>query len=180
MNPTVQIIILGILLVAALTLLYMMFTEMTNFLQTRVPFVPTSKKDIADMANRVGITKEDLVIDIGSGNGKVLFTVEKLTGAQTRGLQRGGWTQEYGRLRKRLTGSKAELLSGNFFNFSWSDATVIYAYLYPPLMRSVGAKFREDCKPGTKLVCRDFYIPEFTPEETWQTPSGHTMYLYIV
>lgn len=179
-NSVLQTVVLGILLVGALILLYMMLTEMTNFLQTRVPFVPTAKKDIADMAKRVGITKDDFVVDLGSGNGKVLFEVEKLTGARTRGLQRAGWTQEYGRLRKWLTGSKIELISGNFFNQSWSDATVVYAYLYPPLMRSVGAKFKEDCKPGTKLVCRDFYVPEFEVKETWDTPTGHTMYLYLL
>lgn len=179
-NSIIQILVLGFLLAGALLLLFMMLTEMINFLQTRVPFVPTAKKDIEDMAKRIGIKNDDFVIDLGSGNGKVLFIVEKLTGARTRGIQRAGWTQEYGRLKKWLTGSKIELISANFFNESWSDATVVYSYLYPPLMRSVGEKFRKDCNPGTKLVCRDFYVPEFAFKETWETPSGHTMYLYEV
>ncbi len=177
-NYLVQDIILGILLIGALILLYMMLTEMINFIQTKVPFVPSSKRDIEDMTKRIGITEKDFVIDLGSGNGKVLFIIEKLTGAKTRGLQRAGWTQEYGRLKKFVIGSRVDLVSGDLFKLPWSDATVVYAYLYPPLMRNVGAKFRADCKPGTKLVCRDFYIPEFTPKQEWQTPSDHTMYLY--
>lgn len=179
-SSTVQDIVLGILAAGSLLLLYMMFTEMLNFLQTRVPFVPTARKDIEDMVKRVGITEQDFVIDLGSGNGKVLFTIENLTGARTRGIQRAGWTQEYGRLRKWLTKSKTELISANFFDESWSDATVVYSYLYPPLMRSIGEKFREDCKSGTKLVCRDFYVPDMEPKATWQTPSNHTMYLYLL
>ncbi len=173
-------LILGFFLIVALGMLVVMFTEMLNFVQTRVPFVPTAEKDIADMAKRVGITKEDFVIDLGSGNGKVLFVIERLTGAGIRGLQRAGWTQWYGKVKKLLTGSKIELISANFFEKSWSDATVVYAYLYPPLMRSVGEKFKEDCKPGTKLVCRDFPVPNMAAIEQWQTPTGHTMYLYKV
>lgn len=176
----VQNLVFGIMLIGALLILYMMLTEMINFLQTRVPFVPTAKKDLEDLAVRIGITKSDFVIDLGSGNGKVLFTLENLTGARGRGLQRAGWTQEYGRLRKWLSGSKIELISANFFERDWSEATVVYAYLYPPLMRSVGQKFREDCKAGTKLVCRDFYIPDWTPSQKWVTPSGHEMYLYLI
>lgn len=178
-NLLVQDIVFGILLVGALVLLYMMLTEMINFIQTKVPFIPSSKKDVEDMVKRVGITDKDFVIDLGSGNGKVLFIIEKLTGAKTRGLQRAGWTQEYGRLKKLLTGSSVELVSGDLFKLPWSDATVVYSYLYPPLMRAVGKKFKTDCNPGTKLVCRDFYIPDLTPQKEWQSPSNHTFYLYV-
>jgi hypothetical protein len=158
----------------------MAFTEMTNFVQTRVPFVPTSRVDIADMAERVGITQADYFYDIGSGNGKLVFAIEKITGARTKGLQRSGWTQTYAKLRKLLTGSKSEFVTGNFFNHSWTDATVIYGYLYPFLMNQVAEKAIADCRPGTKLVIRDFSISSLTPQQTWQTPSNHTMYLYII
>lgn len=174
------VLILGFFLIVALGMLVVMFTEMMNFVQTRVPFVPTAEKDIADMVKRVGITKDDFVIDLGSGNGKVPFVVEALTGAGARGLQKAGWTQWYALAKKLLTRSKIELISGDFFLESWSDATVVYSYLYPPLMRSVGAKFKEDCKPCTKLVCRDFPVPNMTAIEQWQTPTGHTMYLYLL
>lgn len=175
-----QLILLFVMTGGALLILFMVFTELVNFLQTRVPFVPTSKKDIADMVHRVGITQQDLFLDLGSGNGKVVFAVEQLTGAKARGLQRGGWTQIYAKLRKRLTGSKAELVTGNFFNQPWSDATVIYCYLYPHLMNQVADKAKHDCKPGTKIVVRDFPIPNLQLHSSWQTPTYHDMYLYIL
>lgn len=174
------IVILSALLLGALLILYMAITEMANYLQTRVPFVPTNKIDIADMAQRVGITQTDYFFDIGSGNGKVVFAVESLTGAKTKGLQRAGWTQMYAKLRKLFTGSKSEFVSGNFFDQSWKEATVVYGYLYPFLMNQVGEKALADCQPGTKLVIRDFPIKMLKHSDTWQTPSYHTIYLYVI
>lgn len=175
-----EILILAGLVVFALLILYMAVTEMMNFMQTRVPFVPTSRVDIADMAERVGITSSDYFYDIGSGNGKVVFAVENITGARVKGLQRAGWTQTYAKLRRWLTRSKSEIVSGNFFEQPWHEATVIYAYLYPYLMNQIAEKAAADCRPGTKLVVRDFKINILSPTETWQTPSNHTMYLYII
>jgi hypothetical protein len=175
-----EAIVLSILGVFSLLLLVMMLTELLNFVQTRVPFVPTSRADLVHLAERVGITQEDYVYDLGSGNGKVVFAVEQLTGASTKGFQRSGWTQWYAQLKKYFTRSKTQLVTGDFFNYPWSEATVIYAYLYPFLMRSVGEKILTDCSPGTKVVIRDFPLPNIALAESWETPSGHTMYLYIV
>lgn len=175
-----EIAVLSVLLLGSLLIVYMMVTELLNFVQTNVPFVPTSKVDLLDMIERVGIAKDDYVFDIGSGNGKVLFAVEDTTGARAKGFQRAGWTQVYAQLRKKLTGSKVELQSGDFFKFSWSDATVIYGYLYPFLMERVGEKARKDCRPGTKIVVRDFPIPNLQLHESWETPAHHTIFVYII
>jgi hypothetical protein len=174
------ILILIILLLGALLILVMVITEMTAFLRSRVPFVPTSRVDLLEISHRLPITKSDYVYDLGSGNGKVVFTIEQVTGARTKGFQYGGWTQWYAQLKKIITKSKSELISDNFFNHSWAEATVVYGYLYPHLMRSVGEKALADCKPGTKIVARDFPIPNLPLYEEWETASGHTMRLYII
>ncbi len=175
-----QIIVSIIMLGITGIILYVILTELGNFLLTRVPFVPTKTEDIEDMVRRVGITEADYFYDIGSGNGRVVFLVEQLTKAKSKGLQRGGWTQFYAKLRAFLTGSKAEFVSGNFFNQPWNEASIIYGYLYPPLMTQVGEKALQDCQPGTRLVIRDFPITKMKPNEVWETPSNHTMYLYVI
>ncbi|HEX3099702.1 MAG TPA: hypothetical protein VHQ41_01880 [Patescibacteria group bacterium] len=176
-----EIVILGLLLLGALFMLVVMFTEMMNFVQTRVPFVPTAKADLEFMIERAGIGAEDYVYDLGSGNGKVVFAMADLAGARAKGFQRSGWTQWYAKLRRAMQSqSRTEFVTGNFFDYSWSDATVVYAYLYPFLMQSVEDKALEDCQPGTKIVVRDFNLPSLPHSDTWQTPTGHTMYLYLI
>ncbi len=175
-----EIAILSFIALIALGILYVMFTEMLNFVQTRVPFVPTAKVDLQDLVNRLIVTEADNVYDLGSGNGKVVFFIEQATGAKVKGLQRAGWAQAYAKVRARLTGSKAEFISCNFFDHPWTDATVIYAYLYPFLMNQVGEKALAECQPGTRLVVRDFPIETLRQAESWKTPSNHTMYLYVL
>lgn len=188
-NNYFEIFILGGLVAVAMIMLYVMFTEMTNFVQTKVPFVPTARKDLEDIVARVGITEQDVFYDLGSGNGKVIFVIAELTGAKSVGLQRAGWTQTYAKIKKYLASlglgnkeisQKIEFKSGNFFHSTWSPATVIYAYLYPFLMSQVAEKAKQDCPPGTKFIVRDFPILEWEPKEVWDTPSGHTMHLYIL
>lgn len=174
------IIVEGLILIFSLTLLYVVLTELANFVMTRVPFVPTRKEDIEDIVKRVGINSEDFVYDLGSGNGKVLFHIERLSSARAMGLQRAGWTQTYAKLRARLTGSKVNFKSGNFFDSSWQPATVIYAYLYPFLMNQVGEKVLQDCRPGTKIIVRDFPISNLPLVESWKSPSNHKIYLYKI
>lgn len=181
----IGIIILGGICLIAIVMLIVMFTEMLNFVQTRIPFVPTAKEDLVFMIERAGITDRDFVYDLGSGNGKVVFAMEELAGARAKGLQRGGWTQWYAQLRsagRRIFKgkSKTEFVTGNFFDHHWGDATVVYGYLYPFLMRSVEEKALEDCKPGTKVIIRDFPLPTLGHVDQWQTPTGHTMYLYLI
>ncbi len=175
-----DILILAVILLIALGILYVMFTEMLNFVQTRVPFVPTAKKDLQDLVKRVEISEIDYVYDLGSGNGKVVFFIEQATGAKVKGIQRAGWAQTWAKARARVQGSKAEFVSGNFFDHPWAEATIIYAYLYPFLMSQVCEKALDECRPGTKLVIRDFPIASLQPSKQWQTPSNHTMYLYVI
>ncbi len=180
MNEVFQNIIMFGMAGGAILILIIILSEFVNYVQTRVPFVPTSKIDIEDMSKRLQISSEDLFIDLGSGNGKIVFAIENLTGARARGLQRRGWTQSYAKLRKLLTSSKSEFISGNFFDQSWSDATIIYCYLYPHLMNQVAEKALVECRSGTKIVVRDFPIKSLAHKETWRTPSNHEMFLYIV
>lgn len=174
------IIVLGFFALGALMIMYIAITELSNFVQTQVPFIPTTTIDIAQIVKQVGISQKDIVFDLGSGNGRVIFEIEKLSGAQVRGFQRWGWTQGYAHIRKRLIKSQAQLVTGNFFNYSWSDATIVYTYLYPFLMQQVSEKVLRDCKPGTKIIARDFPIPDVQFDHSWKTPTGHTMYSYII
>ena len=138
-----------------------------GFLLTRVPFVPTSGEDIELMVKKLPIRKQDIFFDLGSGDGKVIFIVEKLSGARVKGFELTWWTHVLAKIKRLLTGSQAELSNKNFFHQDWSEATIIYAYLYPPLMKRVEEKFKAECKPGSIAVVRDFAFPTMEASETW-------------
>ena len=176
----ILLLFLGLAMLFSLALLIVIFTEMVVFVRTRVPFVPSPHRDLVRLVRELPITKDDYVYDLGSGNGKVVFAIEALSGARVKGFQLRGWTHWYALLRKRMRRSGADLVGGNFFNHHWGDATIVYAYLYPFLMNDIGAKALADCKPGTLVVARDFPISNLTLHQYWDLGSGHEMFIYRI
>lgn len=172
MSETTQLIILAGLIIFVSGLCVVMFTEMLNYIQTRVPFVPTSNADLAFVIARSGITPDDYVYDLGSGNGRVVFAMNNLAGARAKGFQRAGWTLWYAKLKNRILQfanryrkslsiehvqtqqPQIEFVTGNFFDYSWSEATVVYMYLFP--------------------------LPNLAHTETWKTPTKHDMFVYVI
>ena len=145
-----------------------------------MPFVPTPAKDIKPMVDRLGIGSEDYVFELGSGNGKVVFLIEKYSGARVKGFESTLWTHLWAKILKSLKKSKSELIHGDFFQTSWQDATVIYMYLYPPLMPQIAEKALAECRPGTRLISRDFYNENLNQVDRFKTPGGHEMFVYQI
>jgi hypothetical protein len=172
------LIILIVFLLWTCLLLYVITSAFIGFLITRVPFVPTSSWDIEFLVKKLPITSKDTFFDLGSGDGKVVFLVERLSGARVRGYELTSWTHYLALFKKRLSGSKAEFKKEDFFKASWKEATIVYCYLYPPLMAQVEQKARQDLRPGSFVVCRDFYLPGMKPQEVWNMPHDHEIYIY--
>ncbi len=166
------------MLAFALFLLFVIFSAFVGFLLTRVPFVPTYAGDIKFIVKKLGITSRDIFYDLGSGNGKVVFLVEKLSGAAVTGYELTWWTHLWAKLQKILTGSKAKFINRDFFKEDWSGANIIYCYLYPPLMGRVEEKFKADMKPNSIAIVRDFPFPNMAYSDKYYLPKQHEIYVY--
>ncbi len=171
-------ILLIFFLIVVLCLLFIILSEFVAFLRTRVPFVPTHAGDIKFIVEKLGISSKDTFYDLGSGNGKVVFLVEELSGAKVKGFELSWWTILFAKLKAKFKGSKAEFVNKNFFKQNWSGANYIYGYLYPPLMARVKQKFLAECKPGSVAIIRDFPLADFKPDEVYNLPKKHEIYIY--
>ena len=96
-------IFLVFMLAFALFLLFVIVSAFVGFLMTRVPFVPTYASDVKFIVKKLGITSADVFYDLGSGNGKVAFLVEKLAGSKVTGYELTWWTHLWAKLQKVLT-----------------------------------------------------------------------------
>lgn len=172
--------ILIIFLLFTLLLLFVITSAFLGFLITRVPFVPTRASDIEFIVKKLGISPSDVFYDLGSGDGKVCFMVNEMTGARCVGFELTWWTHLWAKIKSKAKGkkSKVEFRNQNFFKQSWQDANYIYGYLYPPLMGRVEQKFLADCKPGSTAIIRDFPFPNLKPTEVCYMPKKHEIYIY--
>lgn len=170
--------LLFVFLIFSSVLLFVVFSELVAFIRTRVPFVPTSQSDIEFIVNKLSISPKDTFYDLGSGNGKVVFLVEKLSGAKVRGFELSWWTIIFSKLKAKFIKSKAKFSNKNFFNEDWSEASIIYCYLYPPLMGRIEDKFKKELKPGSIAIVRDFPFPNLQHTEKFFLPKKHEIYVY--
>lgn len=172
-------IFLLIMLLVSCLLLYLVSSALLGFLRTRVPFVPTAQEDIEFLIKQLNIKPKDIFFDLGSGNGRVCFLVNKLTGAKCVGFELTGWTHLLARAKRLWLRAKGvKFKNQNFFKVGWQEANYIYAYLYPPLMKKVEKKFLSECHVGTVAIIRDFPLPFLKPVNKYRLKGGHEFYIY--
>ena len=172
-------IFLVIFLIFTIVLLLIVSSALLGFVMTRVPFIRTPSRDIERIIRLGDIREDDTVYDLGSGDGKMVFALTKHTGARGVGFEQTHWTHLLAIIKNKFLGNRNLFLRDNFFDHSWQGATVIYCYLYPPLMRQVGDKIKIDCNPGTRIVVRDFPIPNLE-QRGYHRDGKHELFLYVV
>ncbi len=161
-------------------LLFVISSAFLGFMVTRVPFVPTSQSDIRFIVKELGISSKHTFYDLGSGNGKVCFLVNELSGAKCVGFELTWWTHLWAKIKLKIKNPKAKLQfkNQNFFKVDWSEANFIYGYLYPMLMARVEEKFIANCKPGSVAIIRDFPFPNLKAQKKYYLPHEHEIYVY--
>lgn len=173
-----ETVLLLVLLSGVLLFSFILISAFLGFLATRVPFVRSPKSDLQKAFQRLPLQDGQVFLDLGSGDGFVVFAAEELADVKARGYEQTLWTHVLAKWKAKLKHSKAEFFQEDFFKVSWADADVIYCYLYPPLMPKIEAKFLAEAKPGARLVARDFPLPSLEPAEVMLFGARHEVFFY--
>jgi SAM-dependent methyltransferase len=129
------------------------------------PYVPSPRKVTEAMMDLAEVKKGELVIDLGSGHGPILFAAVR-RGARARGYELSRllvWTTRF--IRKvRLPRADLVVRQSDFMGADLTDADVVICYLFPKAMAGLKPKFEGILRPGTRVVSASFRIPDWTPE----------------
>lgn len=133
--------------------------------EPRVPYVPTPQEVVERMLEIAKVTSSDYLIDLGSGDGRIVVTAAKKYG--TRGF---GVDINPERIREANENAKAAgvvdkvaFYQRDLFATDLSDATVITMYLLPRVNLELRPKLL-DLKPGTRIVSHDFSMEDWKPD----------------
>lgn len=145
-----------------------------------VVWVPTNDPLVTRMLEMAQVGSNDLVYDLGAGDGKIAIAAAKQFGARAVGVE---YNPEMVKLAQCLVrsagvGDKVKILQGDIFETDFSSATVITLYLLPELnvrLRPTILKM----KPGTRVVSHSFLMEEWQPDESSVSIDG-AAYLWIV
>ena len=149
-----------------------------------VVWVPTQQELVDAMLDMAKVTSADYVMDLGSGDGRLVITAVK-RGATALGIEYNPDMVEYARRNAIAEGVKAKATfeKADIFESDFSKATVITLFLLTDLNLRLRPKIL-DMKPGTRIVSNTFDMGDWKPDQTKELEelSGYynTAYLWIV
>ena len=139
-----------------------------------VVWVPTPPELVEKMLDLAGVTAQDYVIDLGSGDGRNVIAAAK-RGADALGVEYNPDMVELSRRSAAAAGvaEKARFVQGDMYQADISKASVMALFLLPSNMLQLRSKFL-GLRPGTRIVSNTFGIQDWTPDESISVGGGCT------
>lgn len=146
-----------------------------------VPYVPTPQETVDEMLRLAGVDSDDLVYDLGSGDGRIVITAAKEHGARGVGIdidpQRIADANENAE-RAKVT-DRVRFIRGDLFDADLSQADAVTLYLLPSVNLRLRPKLLEELRPGTPVVSHDFDMGDWEPDD--KVEVGHDdLFLWII
>jgi SAM-dependent methyltransferase len=131
--------------------------------RTGGPFVPTPQSVVDAMLDLAKVTADDFVVDLGSGDGRIVLTAAQRYSARGVGVDIDPELVEKSNAeaQKRGMAGRIKFLQKDVLQADVSDATVLTLYLLPGMMSSLQAKLMHELRPGTRIVSHDFPFGEW-------------------
>lgn len=145
------------------------------------PFVPSQVEVVRKMLEVAQVGSDDVIYDLGCGDGRILFTAvrefgaKRAVGYELRGDLYNKVSQE---IESQGLWERVRVFNQDLFEADISEATVITLYLTTFGNERLEPKLRKEAKPGVRIVSHDFNV------KPWQAMrrenfNGHTLYLFV-
>jgi hypothetical protein len=130
-----------------------------------VVWVPTPQTLVDKMLDMAGVTAQDFVMDLGSGDGRTVITAAK-RGAKAMGIEYNPDMVELSKQNAAKEGmsGRVEFVKADLFETDLSKATVITMFLLPDINLRLRPKIL-DLKPGTRIVSNTFTMEDWNADE---------------
>ena len=145
-----------------------------------VIWVPTPDEVVERMLRMAQVTPNDLVFDLGAGDGKIAIAAAKKFGARAVGIEYNPDMARHaqGNVEKAGVAGRARILQGDIFATDFSQATVVTMYLLPALNLKLRPTILS-MRPGTRVVSHSFTMEDWEPDET-SSMDGRRAYFWVV
>jgi ribosomal protein L11 methylase PrmA len=153
--------------------------------QLDVPYVPTREPVVDEMLKMANVGKNDVLYDLGSGDGRIPITAAKRFG--TRGVGVDIDPERIKEARENATkagvSDRVKFFQQDLFETDIKEATVVTLYLLPDINLKLRPKLLSDLKPGTRVVSHNYDMGDWKPLKTTtvKLPDGeHTVYFWVI
>jgi ribosomal protein L11 methylase PrmA len=151
-----------------------------------VVYVGTPYDVVSRMLKLAAVTKNDLVYDLGCGDGRMVVLAAKKYGCRGIGYdidpERVAAAVE--NVKRNEVGRLVRIVQADLFKLDFREADVLSLYLLPEINKKLIPQFAK-LKPGSRLVFHDYGLEGYAADKTQQITSsednaGHSLYLYTI
>ncbi|MFW9260808.1 RNA methyltransferase [Nostoc sp. KVJ20] len=146
-----------------------------------VPYVPTPQPVVDAMLKVAKVGKNDVLYDLGSGDGRIVNTAAQKFGTRGIGIDINPERIQEANDNAQKAGvtDRVKFVQQDLFTTDFSEATVVTLYLLPEVNAKLRPKLLSELKPGTRIVSHAFDMGDWKPEQTL-TVDGKTIYYWVV
>lgn len=172
----------GILMLASLLAMAAAFAQDQPVRKPDVPFVPTPPEVVERMLDLAKVGKNDVVYDLGCGDGRIVITAAKERGARGVGIDLNPQRIAEAKENAQSAGvtDRVRFMVGDLFTADFSKASVVTLYLLPDVNRALRPQLWKQLKAGTRVVSHDFDMGEEWPPEKTERVAGKTVYFWTI
>lgn len=149
-----------------------------------VIWLPTEDSVVAAMLKLAGVTKDDVVYDLGCGDGRIVIAAAKQFGARGVGIDIDPERIKEAKVAAATAGvtNRVEFLVGDLFDpaVRISDATVVALYLLPSLNARLRPRLQNELKPGTRIVSNAFSMGDAWPPQKTEQVGDSVIYRWVI
>ena len=169
------------LFAAAITIVIGSALVYAQQLKKDVPYVPTPQNVVDKMLEMAAVKKDDVVYDLGSGDGRIVITAAKKYGVRGVGVDIDPERVKEANANAVQAGvaNRVKFLEQDLFKTDLKEASVVTLYLLPEVNLRLRPKLWQELKPGTRVVSHAFDMGDWVPEQTAEV-EGRKIYYWVV
>jgi protein-L-isoaspartate O-methyltransferase len=160
-------------------------TDAGKYLEHIVPYVPTPMAVAQKMLEVAKVQPDDVVYDLGSGDGRIVIMAAQKFGAHAVGVELNSDLYEKSSQRIRELGlqDRAQIIHENMFEVNVRHATVVTLYLLTSVNERLRPMLERQLRSGARIVSHDFQVPGWQPAQRVEVLSENQVtskiFLYI-
>jgi 2-polyprenyl-3-methyl-5-hydroxy-6-metoxy-1,4-benzoquinol methylase len=149
--------------------------------QKDVPYVPTPTPVVNEMLRLANVKKNDVLYDLGSGDGRIVITAAQKFGTRGIGIDIDPQRIQEANQNAQTAGvtNLVQFRQQDLFETDFSKATVVTLYLLPDINLKLKPRLLSQLKPGTRVVSHAFDMGDWKPQKV-VTVAGQTIYYWTV
>jgi SAM-dependent methyltransferase len=144
------------------------------------PYLPSTTVAVDEMLRLGGVGPDDLVVDLGSGDGRIVIAAARDYGARGLGIELDPQLVAESQVNARQAGvaDRVSFRQGDALTADIREATVVTLYLLPGLVEKLKPRLLAQLKPGTRIIAHDYGFEGWKPDR--RVVISKTYLLYVV